>query len=92
MFILNSDVLNTSYYQQVVIFWLSSEKADFKLMQNSTSKFEQKYHNNVHFGGIVVIRGPRILICRATVSLLPDAKQKAQMTLEDGKSKSKGLK
>ena len=82
MFILNSDVLNTSYYQQVVIFWLSSEKVDFKLMQNSTSKFEQKYHNNVHFGGIVVIRGPRILICRG--DSVTSARRKAEGSNDTG--------
>ena len=37
-------------------------------------------------------RGPRILIFSPTVWFVPDVKQRAEMTLEGGKSKSAGLK
>ena len=50
-----------------------------------------KYNNNVNFEGIVVIWGPRILICRQTVSFIPNAKQRTQMPLKGGKSKSQCL-
>ena len=39
MVVLNGDTLNTSYYQQLVIFRLNVEKAVFKLMQNLTSNY-----------------------------------------------------